>query len=100
MCLGDKANLEQTDRLAPAFERPKIVKNAKQKSLQIQCRCKGKGEPKVTWRKGKTDLKDTANKYKITRTKETDDYYVFILEILVNESIVPNRFLTFVLSVT
>jgi len=79
---GDKANLEQSDRLAPGFERPKIVKNAKQKSIQIQCRCKGKPEPRVTWRKGKTDLKDTPNKYKITRTKETDDYYIFILEIL------------------
>ena len=81
--LGDKANLDQLDKVAPAFEKPKVVKNSKQKSLQIQCRCKGKQEPKFTWRKGKTDLKDTPNKYKITRTKEADDTYVFILEILV-----------------
>lgn len=81
---GDKANLDQTDKIAPGFEKPKIVKNTKQKSLQIQCRCKGKQEPKVSWRKGKTDLKDTPNKYKITRTKESDDTYLFILEILVS----------------
>ena len=81
---GDKANLDQTDKVAPGFEKPKIVKNSKQKSLQIQCRCKGKQEPKVSWRKGKTDLKDTPNKYKITRTKESDDTYLFILEILVS----------------
>jgi hypothetical protein len=32
--------------------------------------------------KDKTELKDTANKYKITKVKEAEDIYIFILEIL------------------
>ena len=49
MCfVGDKANLDQTDKLAPAFDKPKLTKNAKQKSVKIECRCKGKQEPKIT----------------------------------------------------
>jgi hypothetical protein len=82
--VGDKANLEQLDKLAPALEKPKITKNLKQKSIKIECRCKGKPEPKISWKKEKNDLKDTANKYKISKTKETDDTYVFILDILVS----------------
>jgi hypothetical protein len=81
--IGDKANLEQLDKIAPAFEKPNITKDVKQKSIKIQCRCKGKQEPKITWKKDKTEIKDTANKYKITKTKEADDTYLFILEILV-----------------
>jgi hypothetical protein len=80
---GDKANLEQLDKLAPAFEKPKIIKNSKEKSIKIECRCKGKQEPKITWKKNKTEIKDTPNKYKISKTKETDDTYLFILDILV-----------------
>ena len=76
--------MEQSDKIAPAFEKPKITKDLKQKSIKIECRCKGKQEPKITWRKEKTDIKDTPNKYKISKTKETDDTYVFILEILVS----------------
>ncbi|CAF4235979.1 unnamed protein product, partial [Adineta steineri] len=79
---GDKANLEQLDKLAPAFEKPKTTKDTKQQSIKIECRCKGKQEPKVTWKKEKTEIKETANKYKITKTKEADDTYLFILEIL------------------
>ncbi|CAF1219104.1 unnamed protein product [Adineta steineri] len=79
---GDKANLEQLDKLAPAFKKPKTTKDNKQKSIKIECRCKGKQEPKVTWKKEKTEIKETANKYKITKTKEADDTYLFILEIL------------------
>ena len=75
--------MEQLDKVAPAFDKPKIVQNSKQKSIQIQCRCKGKQEPKITWRKNKVDLKDTPNKYKITKVKEADDTYLFTLEILV-----------------
>jgi hypothetical protein len=82
--IGDKANLEQLDRLAPAFEKPKITKNPKQKSIKIECRCKGKQEPKITWKKDKIDIKDTPNKYKISKTKETDDTNLFILDILVS----------------
>ena len=82
--IGDKANLELIDKLAPALEKPKITKNSKQKSIKIECRCKGKQEPKATWRKGKTDIKDTPNKYKISKTKEADDTYVFTLDILVS----------------
>jgi len=82
--IGDKANLEQLDRLAPAFEKPKITKNSKQKSIKIECRCKGKQEPKITWKKDKIDIKDTSNKYKISKTKETDDTNLFILDILVS----------------
>jgi len=82
--IGDKANLEQLDKIAPAFEKPKITKEIKQKSIKIECRCKGKQEPKITWKKDKTEIKETANKYKITKTKETDDTYLFILEILVS----------------
>jgi hypothetical protein len=82
--IGDKANLEQLDKLAPAFEKPKITKNSKQKSIQIECRCKGKQEPKITWKKNKLDIKDTPNKYKISKTKEADDTYVFTLDILVS----------------
>ena len=81
---GDKANLDQTDKIAPAFEKPKITKDNQQKSIRIECRCKGKQEPKITWRKDKVDLKDTPNKYKISKTKEADDTYVFILDILVS----------------
>ncbi|CAF3735976.1 unnamed protein product, partial [Adineta steineri] len=43
---GDKTNLEQLDKLAPAFEKPKTTKDNKQKSIKIECRCKGKQEPK------------------------------------------------------
>ncbi len=81
--IGDKATLDQLDKIAPAFEKPTITKDAKQKSIKIQCRCKGKSEPKITWKKDKTELKDTANKYKITKVKEAEDIYIFILEILV-----------------
>jgi hypothetical protein len=83
-CLGDKANLEQQDKIAPAFDKPKISKDNKQKSVRIECRCKGKAEPKVTWRKEKIDVKDTPNKYKISKNKEADDTYLFILDILVS----------------
>jgi hypothetical protein len=82
--LGDKASLEQLDRIAPAFEKPKITKDIKQKSIKIECSCKGKPEPKITWKKDKTEIKDTANKYKISKTKGTDDTYVFVLDILVS----------------
>jgi len=82
--IGDKANLEQLDKIAPAFEKPKTTKDTKQKSIKIECRCKGKQEPKVTWKKDKTEIKETANKYKISKTKESDDTYLFILEILVS----------------
>lgn len=81
--IGDKATLEQSDRIAPALEKPKTTKDAKQKSIKIECRCKGKPEPKITWKKDKTELKDTPNKYKITKTKEANDSYLFVLEILV-----------------
>ena len=84
--LGDKASLDQVDRIGPAFEKPKIIKDAKQKSIKIECRCKGKPEPKITWKKDKTEIKDKPNKYKISKTKGTDDTYVFILEILVSFS--------------
>ena len=83
--IADKASLDQVDRITPAFEKPKITKDAKQKSIKIECRCKGKPEPKITWKKEKTELKDTPNKYKITKTKEANDTYVFILEILVSD---------------
>ncbi|CAF4918718.1 unnamed protein product [Rotaria sp. Silwood1] len=79
---GDKATLEQLDRIAPAFEKPKITKDTKQKSIKIECRCQGKQEPKITWKKDKIELKDTPNKYKITKIKEANDTYIFILEIL------------------
>ncbi|CAF4579023.1 unnamed protein product [Rotaria sp. Silwood1] len=79
---GDKANLEQLDKLAPAFEKPKITKDTKQKTIKIEYRCKGKQEPKITWKKAKTEIKDTPNKYKISKKKETDDTYLCILEIL------------------
>ncbi|CAF1145362.1 unnamed protein product [Rotaria sordida] len=79
---GDQATLEQQDKIAPAFEKPKITKDTKQKSIKIECRCQGKQEPKITWKKDKTEIKDTANKYKITKTKEANDTYIFILEIL------------------
>ena len=75
--------MEQVDKIAPAFEKPKTTNDAKQKSIKIECRCKGKQEPKVTWKKEKTEIKDAANKYKISKTKEADDTYLFILEILV-----------------
>jgi hypothetical protein len=75
--IGDKASLEQVDKLAPAFEKPQTTKDAKQKSIKIECRCKGKPEPKITWKKEKTDIKDTPNKYKISKTKEKDDTYLF-----------------------
>lgn len=84
MFVGDKANLDQTDKLAPAFDKPKITKNAKQKSVKIECRCKGKQEPKITWKKAKVELKDTPNRYKLSKTKEADDTYLFSLEILVS----------------
>lgn len=71
------------DKIAPAFEKPLITKNNQQKSIRIECRCKGKQEPKITWKKDKTELKDTPNKYKISKVKEADDVYLFILEILV-----------------
>lgn len=83
--IAEKASLDQVDRIAPAFEKPKITQDAKQKSIKIECRCKGKPEPKFTWKKGKTELKDTPNKYKITKTKEANDTYVFVLEILVSD---------------
>lgn len=89
--VGDKANLDQVDRIAPAFEKPTITKDPKQRSIKIQCRCKGKAEPKITWKKDKTELKDTPNKYKITKTKEAGDVYVFILEILVRISQFPSE---------
>ena len=89
--IGDKANLEQLDKIAPAFEKPTISKDAKQKSIKIQCRCKGKQEPKIIWKKDKTEIKDTPNKYKISKTKEADDIYIFILEILVREFIFHSR---------
>jgi hypothetical protein len=85
--LGDKANLEQLDKIAPAFDKPRIIKDNKQKSIKIECRSKGKPEPKITWKKNKIDLKDTPNKYKISKTKEADDTYVFILEILVSHQL-------------
>lgn len=84
LSIGDKANLDQIDKLTPALQKPKITKNIKEKSIKIECRCKGKQEPKATWRKGKTDIKDTPNKYKISKTKEADDTYVFTLDILVS----------------
>ncbi|CAF4401465.1 unnamed protein product, partial [Adineta steineri] len=62
---GDKANLEQLDRIAPAFEKPKITKDLKQKTIKIECRCKGKLEPKIIWKKDKIEIKDKLNKYKI-----------------------------------
>ena len=67
----------------PSFEKPKITKNENDKSIRIECRCKGKQEPKITWRKDKIDIKDTANKYKISKTKQTDDTNLCILDILV-----------------
>ncbi|CAF1402962.1 unnamed protein product, partial [Adineta steineri] len=79
---GDKANLEQLDRIAPAFEKPKITKDLKQKTIKIECRCKGKLEPKIIWKKDKIEIKDKLNKYKISKTKGTDDTYTFTLEIL------------------
>ncbi|CAF3917151.1 unnamed protein product, partial [Rotaria magnacalcarata] len=79
---ADKASLDHVDRVAPAFEKPKITQDAKQKSIKIECRCKGKPEPKIIWKKEKTELKDTPNKYKITKTKDANDTYIFILEIL------------------
>ncbi|CAM4765861.1 unnamed protein product [Rotaria magnacalcarata] len=80
--IGDKASLEQTDKLAPSLEKAKVTKDAKQKSIKFEYRCKGKQEPKVTWRKSKTEIKDTPNKYKISKKKETDDTYVFTLDVL------------------
>ncbi len=91
--IGDKANLEQLDKIAPAFEKPTITKDAKQKSIKIQCRCKGKQEPKIIWKKDKTEIKDTPNKYKITKTKESEDTYIFILEILVRLYFLNREFL-------
>lgn len=93
--LGDKATLEQLDRLAPAFEKPTTTKNVTEKSIRIECRCKGKQEPKVTWKKEKTEIKDTPNKYKITKTKETDETYLYILEILVRMIYLSNELLIF-----
>jgi hypothetical protein len=91
--------LEQVDKIAPAFEKPQIKKDTKQKSIKIECRCKGKQEPKVTWKKEKTEIKETANKYKITKTKETEDTYLFILEILVSlYSILKNQMNSFLSS--
>ncbi|CAF0992947.1 unnamed protein product [Rotaria sordida] len=79
---GDKANLEQLDKLAPSLEKPKITKDTKQKSIKIEYRCKGKQEPKITWKKAKTEIKDTPNKYKISKKKEADDTYLCTLDIL------------------
>ena len=84
LLIGDKANLEQSDKLAPVFEKPSITNDAKQKSIKIECRCKGKREPKITWRKDKSDIRDIPNKYKISKRKETDNTYVYILDILVS----------------
>ncbi|CAF4995198.1 unnamed protein product, partial [Rotaria magnacalcarata] len=39
---GDKASLEQTDKLAPSLEKAKVTKDAKQKSIKFEYRCKGK----------------------------------------------------------
>ena len=81
---GDKVNLEQLDKIAPALEKPKTTQSNQQKTIKIECRCTGKQEPKVVWKKEKTEIKDTANKYKITKVKESEDIYIFILEILVS----------------
>jgi large subunit ribosomal protein L14 len=45
---------------------------------------KGKQEPKITWRKNKTEIKDTPNKYKISKKKENDDTILCTLDILVS----------------
>ncbi|CAF1208181.1 unnamed protein product [Didymodactylos carnosus] len=80
--VGDKISIEQSDKLAPSFEKPKVTIATAKKSITIECRCKGKQEPKITWKKDKVDIKETPNKYKMTKTKESDDTYVFALEIL------------------
>ncbi|CAF4303743.1 unnamed protein product, partial [Adineta steineri] len=51
-------------------------------TIKSECRCKGKLEPKIVWKKDKIEIKDKLNKYKISKTKGTDDTYTFILEIL------------------
>ena len=93
--IGDKATLEQLDRLAPAFEKPTTTKTVTEETIRIECRCKGKQEPKITWKKEKTEIKDTPNKYKISKTKETEETYLYILEIFVRIIYLSNELLIF-----
>ena len=84
MFKGDKVSLDRLDGIAPAFDQPKITKDVKKKSAKIECRCKGKPEPKIVWKKDKNEIKETPNKYKISKIKEANDTYVFTLEISVS----------------
>lgn len=85
--LGDKATLDPSDRLAPSLEKAKITKDPVLKSIKIEYRCKGRLEPRATWKKAKTDIKDTPNKYKTSKKKESDDTCIFTLDILVSLSL-------------
>lgn len=70
--------------MAPSIDKPTITKDTAQRTVKVEYRCKGKQEPKVTWRKNKVEIKDTPNKYKITKKKLTDDTSLCTLDILVS----------------
>ncbi|CAF1224038.1 unnamed protein product [Rotaria sordida] len=63
--MSDKDNLEQLDKINPTFERFK-TENQNQKSNK----------------KDKAEIEETTNKDKISKIKESNGTYLYILEIL------------------